>query len=49
MLYEVFERLIFGVSCVSLSRFGRYSVFVQVFLAFSNWQGRADDFVPGLR
>jgi len=35
MLYEVFEKLIFGVSCLMfLSRFGRYGVFVQVFLVF---------------
>ena len=35
MLYEVFERFIFGVSCLMfLSRFGRYGVFVQVFLVF---------------
>ena len=45
MLYEVFERLIFGVSCVFLSRFGRYCVFVQVVLVISIWQGQTDVFV----
>jgi len=42
MLYEVFERLIFSVSCVVLSRFGRYCVFVQVVLVTSFWQGRTE-------
>jgi len=45
MLYEVFERLIFSVSCVYLSRFGRYCVFVQVVLVISIWQGWTDVFV----
>jgi len=45
MLYEVFERLIFGVSYVFLSRFGRYCVFVQVVLVISIWQGRTNGFV----
>ena len=34
---------------ISSCRFGRYSVFVQGFFLFSNWQGWVDDFVPGRR